>query len=277
MSQSSKKYGKLKFKIYDYDGEINGEFDWGSNRKDIFDRFYDADEIDDQDLAYKELLKITNDDPEFIDAYNSLGWWELNFYNYGNALNYFETAYRIGSKLIPKEFKGTILWGFLHNRPFLRAMHGLGLVYEYMGEYEKAVNIYDKVLKYNPNDNQGVRALAIETNLFMGNYKKILNICKFYPEDIMPDTLYGKFVAHYRLGQKDKAAEILKEANKTLPNVTRELLKEKHKKIESKRPGTITVGGEDEAYDYWHRTRVIWTDPELIRFIKINTPFENLN
>ena len=87
----------------------------------------------------------------------------------------------------------------------------------------------------------------------------------------MPDTLYGKFVAHYRLGQKDKAAEILKEANKTLPNVTRELLKEKHKIILSDRPGTITVGGEDEAYEYWKRTRVIWTDPELIRFIKNNT------
>ena len=102
---------------------------------------------------------------------------------------------------------------------------------DFVVEYEKAVNIYDKVLEYNPNDNQGVRALAIEANLLMGNYRKILKICKFYPEDTMPDTLYGKFVAYYRLGQKDKAAEILKEANKILPNVPKELLKEKHKEI----------------------------------------------
>ncbi len=271
MSQSGKKYGNLKFKIHDYDGEINGEFDWGSKRKDIFNRFYDADEIDDIELAFQELFKIINDDPEFIDAYNSAGWWELNLYNYGNALTYFETAYQIGSKLIPKEFKGKILWGFLHNRPFLRAMHGLGLTYEYMGKYKKSVNIFDKMLKYNPNDNQGVRALAIETYLFIGNYKNVLKICKFYPEDIMPDTLYGKFIAYYRLSQKDKATEALKYANKILPNVTKELLSKKHKEVLSNRPGTITVGGEDEAYDYWHRTRVIWTDPELIRFIKNNT------
>lgn len=271
MGNNIKKYGKLKFNIHDYDGEMNGEFDWGSKRKNIFDRFYDADDIDDHDLAFRKLSKIIGDDPEFIDAYNSAGRWELYLNNHGNALTYFDTAYRIGSKLIPKEFKGTIPWEFLDNRPFLRAMHGLGLTYEHIGEYEKAANIYDKMLKYNPNDNQGIRALAIETSLFLGNYKKILKICKFYPEDAIPDTLYGEFVARYRLGQKDRSAEILKKANKTLPNVTKEILKEKHKEILNKRPGTITAGGEDEAYDYWRRTRVVWTDPELTMFIRINT------
>jgi tetratricopeptide (TPR) repeat protein len=264
----SKKFGKLNFKIQAYEDSIEGEFDWGLNREEIFERFYDAEELDDPDLAFREYYQIIDDDPEFIDAYSSLGWWEIRMSNYGHAFVHFITAYEIGSKLIPKDFQGTIIWGIIGNRPFLRTMHGLGLAYESMRQYEKADLIYEQILAYNPNDNQGVRALAIENKLFMGDYKGILKICELFEEDAMPDVLYGKVVALYRLGRKDKAKYSLKEAIEYCPNVAKELLKKKHSEIQNDVPGTLTFGGEDEAYDYWQRTRVIWTDAELVNFVK---------
>lgn len=268
MKRHSQKYPKLKFEVHDYDGSAEGEFIWGHNRSEIFERFYEADEIREPDVACRELFKIIHDDPEFLDAYNSLGWWEFNAFNYGNALTHFDLAFSIGSKLIPTDFKGTILWGFLDNRPFLRTMHGLALNHEMIGDYEKADRLCQKILAYNPNDNQGIRALAIENKLFMGDYQGVLKICKLFPDDTLPDTLFGKVVAHYKLGQMDRALSTLKEAIKISPNVAIELIKKKHKKIQGEMPGSITVGGEDEAYDYWKRTRIVWNDPALLDFIK---------
>ncbi len=268
MPKKSHKYDKLRFKIESFQGGKTGVFEWGNTRMEIFDRFQKANKIQNMDLRFDELQAIITEDREFFDAYNSLGWYEWELFNYGSAFNYFFTAYEIGSKLIPKDFDGTINWGFLENRPFLKTMHGLGLTYEFVREYERADQIFDQLLKYNPGDNQGIRALAIETNLLIGNFKKVLRICKMFPDDIMPDTSYGRFVAHYRLGQKEKAATVLKQAIEFSPVVAKELVKKKHKPPKNERPGFITMGGEDEAYDYWYRTRVVWTDPELIDFIK---------
>ncbi len=261
-------YPKLKFNTHKYESETEGEFLWSKSRNKIFERFYDADEITEPDTAINELQKIINDDPEFIDAYNSIGWWELSLRNYGNAFHCFMNAFKIGDKLIPKNYNGRIIWGILSNRPFLRSMHGLGLTYLFMQEWDKSSKIFKKILRYNPNDNQGIRALAIQSYLAQGKFEDVLNICKMYPEDIMPDTLYGAVLANYRLDRIKKAEEALKKAIEFSSNVAKELLKKKHKQIESELPGTVSAGGVDEAYEYWQRVGHYWTDPEIMKFIE---------
>lgn len=81
-----------------------------------------------------------------------IGCWELSLRNYSNAFHYFMKAYKIGDKLIPKNYNGRIIWGILNNRPFLRSMHGLGLTYLFMQEWDKSSTIFKKILGYNPND-----------------------------------------------------------------------------------------------------------------------------
>lgn len=260
-------YPKLKFKIDNYMGEMSGVFMWGNARNKLFERYYDAEDIEEPDTAYDELFGIIEDDPEFIDAYSSLGWWEIRLRNHGNAYCHFYNAFTIGNNLVPKNFPGNILWAIPDNRPFLNAMHGLGLTNLYMREWDKAANIFKKMLHYNPNDNQGVRALLIESYLAQGKFKKILSLCKMYPHDMLPDTMYGAVLAQFRLDNMVKAEEALQEAIEYSPNIAKELLKKKHVMIESDDPGTVTVGGEDEAWEYWERVGLHWTDPKLLQFI----------
>ena len=267
------KYPKLKFRVNKYEDEISGEFAWGEKRYDLFDEFYDLVEISEPAIVNKLLEKIIEVDPEFIDAYNSLGWIELDSCNFGNALPYFMKAYKIGNKLIPTKYNGEIPWGWIANRPFLRSMHGLGMVYMNLHYWGKASNIFKKMLKYNPSDNQGVRALIIECYISQGKFKNILSVCKMFPSDCLPDTLYGTVLAYYKLEKFKKAEKTLKVAIKYLPNVAKELIKKKHKNVESRFPGSITVGGEDEAYEYWERVGQYWMDPKILKFI--NEGLEN--
>lgn len=258
----------LDFIVREFDDEIIGEFVWGPGRNHLFEEFYDADELSNPESAKRALNNIIKQDPQFIDAYNSLGWWEIEFANYANAKELFDKAFKIGIDVIPKNFSGQIVWGIIDNRPFLRAMNGLGLCYLFTNDFDKALQVFSKMLEYNPNDNQGVRALAIHCNIALGRFDAILDICRKYPEDILPDTLYGEILAYYKLNKVEKAKEALKKAVERSPLVAKELVKKRHKKIESDFPGTVTLGGADEAYDYWERLGQFWTDPDLIDFVK---------
>jgi tetratricopeptide (TPR) repeat protein len=257
------KYEKLKFTY----SKLEGAFDWGENRYELFERFYEADEILDKEVAESEFKMITKEDPEFIDAYNSLGWLEMDSFNYGSALYYFEKAYKIGNSLIPKTFNGEIIWGIIDNRPFLKTMQGLGLSFLLINEYEKALKYFKKNLEYNSNDNQGIRALAIHCYMALGDFKNILKICSSFPDDTMSETIYGKVYALYNLEKLEEAEIVLKEALHYLPLVAKELISNKHKPPINKITSGIVVGSKEEAFEYWERFGQFWTSPRLKSFL----------
>lgn len=262
------KYPKLRFVVTEFDGEENGEFHWGRARNKVFDRFYYIQEISDPEESVIEMEALIEHDREFIDAYNSVGFFELDLYNYGYALNMFDQAYRIGNKCIPADFKGRIAWAFVDNRPFLRAMQGLGLTYLLMQKWDRASEVFKKMLAYNQNDNQGIRALAIQSFIAQGKFADVLKICKLYPEDILPDTIYGAVLAHVRLGHVEQTKDAIANAIEFSPNVASELIRKKHKVIESVNQGSVVVGGEDEAYEYWERVGQYWTDPKILKLLE---------
>jgi len=262
----------LEFVVDDLYDDLEGRFEWGEDRAEIFQRFYDAEEMisDGYEVKGKSALKkISAEDPQFIDAHNSLGYLEMNGDNYSKALTIFQKALNIGNKLIPRDFFGKIIWGFHDNRPFLRSMHGLGVCYLKTGDMAKASDIFSKMIDYNPNDNQGIRALAIECYLAFKRYPEVLSICNKFPDDAMADTLYGKVLALYRTGKEQEASKALEEAIKYLPLVAKELAKKQHIPVYGDMPGMTTMGGADEAYEYWDRVGKYWVEyPESLDFVK---------
>ena len=74
-----------------------------------------------------------------------------------DALRHYEVGMRVGELSLGANFGGVLPWGYIDNRPFLRCMHGYGLVLwrlERLGEAEK---VFERMLWLNPTDNQGVR------------------------------------------------------------------------------------------------------------------------
>ncbi len=232
-----------------------------NNTLDAVDKGCDFYEMGDFEEAEKIFKGVVDKIPDHLDG---LHHWALIREKSGDmakAKELWEKAVFIGRQAFPADFKigeNLLPWAFLNNRPFLRCMHGLGFTALKTGDAKKANEIFMQMLKLNPDDNQGARANAIETFFCLSMPEEVLSICDSYPYDTMPDTLYGRSLASFQLGNQKKADNALRHAIKCLPKVAKEIIKTTHKKPEFLRDSLIAVGGDDEAYEYWMRNRTHW-------------------
>jgi tetratricopeptide (TPR) repeat protein len=223
----------------------------------VTDMFYDAlDDLDAGALGQAEtnLRLLLDGYPEFIDAHHHLAVILDERRRHKEARQRWEVALRIGRNAFPKTFKRgrhRLPWGILDNRPFLRVCQSWAIK---MLEEEKipdALTMCEEMLSMNPNDNQGMRAIAIDCYFRLRQPTKVLALCKRYPDDAMEEVLYGLPLALYQLGREEEARSALTIAVELLPNVSKELLKKTHHPPKKLNPEFVTQGGEDQGYYYW--------------------------
>lgn len=210
--------------------------------------------------------------PYFIDGYHHLAMLLEETERKDEARQLWERAVNIGLQCVIERFCGTgnnLKWGWLDNRPFLRAYHSLGLQYMKEGNLTRAIGIFDTMLKANPNDNQGIRSLLVECYFEVDRPTDVLRVCMLYPNDGMEELLYGKVLALLKLGKKDKAEKALARAVKSSSNIARELSKRTHKRPAGFDERFATWGSESEAFVYWERQGHVWKNtPSAIDFVR---------
>ena len=114
------------------------------------------------DAGARELvMEALHIDLRCIDAHVHLGNWEFDK-SPRQALRHYKIAVAIGELSLGSNFENCLPWGHIYNRPFLRALHGLGLCRWRLGEPDRALEIFTRMLKLNPRDNQGVRVCWTE-------------------------------------------------------------------------------------------------------------------
>lgn len=229
----------------------------------VYDVLYsaiDAFEGGDRDKAVKEFQLLIEGFPEFLDAYHHLAiaYDEAGKHDQAHAL--WQAATEIGKNAFPDAFKGSkhrLPWIILENRQFLRVYHAWGL--ELLNENPLgAIKVFRELLSMNPNDNQGIRGLAIDCYFRLGKPDKVLALCKRYRSDTMEQVLYGRPLALFQLGEIEDATAALQNAISFLPNVASELLKKTHRPPAGLNPQYVTVGGADQAFYYWRDHGQYW-------------------
>lgn len=166
-AETNAAFSPLRFDVAEDGSE--GVFVWGEERDALFERFdgvldgIDRSASDADDALLRDLFgdagleDVLREDPEFIDGYNHLAARRWRDGDIQEALRLYGRATAIGQRLIPDSFRGEIIWGYLSNRPFLRALHGRATCLRQLGEYAEAARDFLDLLRYNPNDNQGIR------------------------------------------------------------------------------------------------------------------------
>jgi tetratricopeptide (TPR) repeat protein len=242
---------------------------------DLDEEFWEAVELMNEGKlkeAELEIRRIIKECSEFIDAYHHLALILDHTERSDEARILWQEAVNTGKKAFPAKFKsGTELleWGWIENRPFLRAYEGLTMSYYQQNEVKEALNLFRDILSLNPRDNQGVRAVAIDAYFYLDQPEEVLKICEQYPDDILADTNYGKVLALLKLNKRQRAQTALKKAYKHLPMVAEELIKTRHRRPKSKMEGYVTIGGKDQAYEYWDTNKEYWNNtPGAIEFIR---------
>ena len=114
--------------------------------------------------ARKKFKEVLKHNPKYIDAINGLGSIAFERGRLADAEKYYREAYRLTIEELGEAFSEELEWSILSNRPYLRAIHGLGLTLWRKGKANEALVIFEEMLRLNPNDNQGIRFLipAIE-------------------------------------------------------------------------------------------------------------------
>lgn len=111
--------------------------------------------------ALEILMKVVKEDLRCIDGHVHLGNLKFSdgMHDYFTkiALKHYTVGVELGNFFLGDQFSGKLPWGLLDNRPYLRALHGQCLSYWALNQFEEAEKVAQQLLRFNKNDNQGVR------------------------------------------------------------------------------------------------------------------------
>ncbi|MDP2858307.1 MAG: cytoplasmic protein, partial [Bacillota bacterium] len=147
-------------KTYEMEQVIPGE-DWNDPDSDPIIESVDLLHAGAVDDARRVLQQCLTQDTRCIDAYVHLG--NIRFRHYHSeiaveqALKSYRAGVAVGEQALPEGFNGLLLWGYIDNRPFLRALHGLALCEWRLGRTSCARSVFMRLLMLDPDDALRVR------------------------------------------------------------------------------------------------------------------------
>ena len=245
-------------------GQDVWRFSDSSLTSEVMEEFHDALELCEAGRGHEAESLISSvlvSCPNHIDALHHLGLWVAEE---GETLQSYAlclAAVGIGLHAVPPGFSwatSKLPWSYLDNRPFLRAYQCLGTWRMDQRLWDQAIEIFSRLLQVNPNDNQGVRYLLPQCWFEKGDSAAVIEHCGKFPDDPGPEILYSKALALILSGQEGEARESLAQCVQRRPLVAEELLRSRHPEPDRKYPGLITLGGADEAWEYWREWGSYW-------------------
>ena len=121
------------------------------------------------------LKKLVEQHPWFIDGHVHIGNVLHEHGEFKRALLAYERGYALGTAALPAGFTDHIPWGHLDNRPFLRAAHGIALSQSKLGRHAESIEMLERMLVWNPEDDQGVRFVVGSEYLRVGEDEKAMS------------------------------------------------------------------------------------------------------
>lgn len=110
----------------------------------------------------------------------------------------------------------------------------------------------------NPNDNLGVRYELPRCWFETGDIAAVIRHCRRHDDDGSPFMLYSIALAYVLARDTLVARSALKRAILAALLVAKELLADRHPEPERSNPGTYTMGGRSEAWEYWKLNGEYW-------------------
>lgn len=164
-----------------------------------------------------------------------------------------------------KALKKELPWGFLNNRPMLSLVGSF--VLEFMdARHDECLDLMRwSVTVANPTDNTGLREYLIHGLIAAGRAQEAIEIAAAYPNDY-PGTEYGRVLAYFANGQIEAAEYSLRLAVERWPKAWKMLHAATPKRPRSKNPGYVTVGGDDQAWEYRNAHLELWRSTGALKW-----------
>ena len=197
----------------------------------------------------KKARKALELDPDCIDAHVLLAHYAETD---AEAAALLRAAVDAGDRVWKDLLKDKEMewWGFIGTRPYMRAMHELGMVLERLQRKDEATVLYKKLLRLNKNDNQGIRCLLIGIYMADNNQSECEKIVKKYKDDYQLESQMAVLWLQLLKGESpDKQIEQVEEHNQhVLPLLKTGLMTGKWPNPPA--ADWIAMGSEEEASSY---------------------------
>lgn len=205
--------------------------------------------------------KALNTSRNCADAYVLLAEEEADTVQ--RAYEYYQEGIQAGERALGEEYFDKnvgYFWGLLETRPYMRAMEGAASCLWQMGRREEALQIYNRMLYFNPGDNQGIRYVLADLLLSLNREKDLEKLLKKYKDDWSSVWLYTKALLSFRKsGPTEKSKRALLEALEQNQHVLDYLTGKK--RVPGYLPDYIGIGDDTEAavyaanhLNYWRQT-----------------------
>ena len=106
-------------------------------------------------------------------------------------------------------------WGISETRPFIRLYSSYLDLLVNCGMMRMATTVGEEIIRYNTNDNLGIRYILIHVYAYLEDEKSMLALYKKYDEHDESQMLLPISIIYYKLGDFEKAAEYLRRLTKT--------------------------------------------------------------
>ncbi|MCL6531165.1 tetratricopeptide repeat protein [Meiothermus ruber] len=230
--------------------------------------FYGAMQLSREDAVIKRCIKALRINPNNPDPMLLLARFVGGSPNEQIALH--ERIVLAGERDLGKKnieiFKGHF-WGFVETRPYMRALHTLARLYEKAGQLSKAVQIYEQMLKLNPNDNQGVRYALLGHYLALNKLGDARKLWNRYDQEHSAFWAWGKVLLEFLAGNLEAAQEALGVARKVNPHAESYL--GGWKPLPKELPGFYSPGQDSEAIYCFVELGAAWVkNPHAQRWLE---------
>jgi tetratricopeptide (TPR) repeat protein len=181
IDEKSSDYPPVRFEIFkNEDDEQFGQFIWGEERTPIKKKYLDFFECIEHGVVKglpTSLMKMTDEDHEFIGTYLLLGLLEYGKRNLKKAIKHLKKAVEIGDTIIPKNFKGYIVdevngIRVLDNKDYLDSLIMLGKCFLKTGNAVNALSCFERLIRYCPSYKEELAILIADASLQAGDIDK---------------------------------------------------------------------------------------------------------
>lgn len=258
---------RLRFEVNDNQGRFVFPDTWFCPLPGEFEKLldtYDTGEISEASYINK-LRRLAQREPDFIDIHAHLAYAFLEQNTPRKALNAALKGLAAGNRLIPESFSGEIIWMHPENLPYLRALYAAILANVHLQRHQDAIMLIEKILAYNPEDNQGTRWLLGSELLRTGDHERAFRVLNEYADEFSP-YWYELGLLHFLNGELEKAATAFRRGFTANTYIAEILCGNLH-------PFPLAIwydfsGGPDTAEDYYATYHPLWREhPEVLLFI----------
>lgn len=206
-----------------------------------------------------------------IDAYVILA---LHAKTHAETIALLRSAVLIGDKVWREYLDDpeVIWWGHLGTRPFMRAMHNLSLELANLGEIDEAEALFKKLLRLNPEDNQGIRYLLLRLKQTQGNIDACEELLATYSEDWSIEFLAAELFIKLLKGTANKSdTEELDQRNSYVLNLLSKSLQ--NNAWPKANFASVILGSQNEAKVYLTHFRKAWQNSPTVsaRFLELTS------